>query len=177
VVRIQQIVTDLRQFSRDASGADDECSVEAALEESRRLASVRLNGLAEVLVDVALELPRVRVGQRRLVQVLLNLLLNAADALETRPSGQPPPRIAVSVFRHEAGVRVVVEDNGPGIPETVLPRLFEPFFTTKPPGKGTGLGLALCREYMARSGGTLTADNRPEGGARFTLTLKAAKAS
>ncbi|HEX8539038.1 MAG TPA: HAMP domain-containing sensor histidine kinase, partial [Cystobacter sp.] len=48
---------------------------------------------------------------------------------------------------------------------------FEPFYTTKPPGKGTGLGLALCREYVTRSGGTLHAENRPEGGARFVLTL------
>jgi C4-dicarboxylate-specific signal transduction histidine kinase len=176
VVRIQQIVADLRQFSRDATAADEECSVEAALEEARRLASVRLRSLGEVLLEVEPDLPRVRVGQRRLVQVLLNLLLNAADALEATEE-RPPARILVSVFRHEAGVRLVVEDNGPGIPESALPRLFEPFFTTKPPGKGTGLGLALCREYVVLSGGTLTADNRPEGGARFTLTLKAAKAS
>jgi signal transduction histidine kinase len=68
-------------------------------------------------------------------------------------------------------VRLVVEDNGPGLAPEVLSRLFEPFFTTKPPGKGTGLGLALCQEYVTRSGGTLHAENRPEGGARFVLTL------
>ncbi len=76
-----------------------------------------------------------------------------------------------SARKGENGVSVWVEDNGPGIPPDVLPRLFEPFFTTKPPGKGSGLGLALCQEYVARAGGMLHAENRPEGGARFILSL------
>ncbi|HZI06328.1 MAG TPA: ATP-binding protein, partial [Archangium sp.] len=82
--------------------------------------------------------------------------------------------IAVRARQVEGGVRLEVEDNGPGIPEEVLKRLFEPFFTTKPPGKGTGLGLALCREYVSRVDGSLHAENRPEGGARFVLWLPAA---
>ena len=95
--------------------------------------------------------------------------INAGDAVESaRPARRA--RIQVRVQREEGGVRVQVEDNGPGIPEAVLPHLFEPFFTTKPPGKGTGLGLALCREYVARVGGTLQAENHP-GGARFVLLL------
>ncbi|HLM43854.1 MAG TPA: HAMP domain-containing sensor histidine kinase, partial [Myxococcaceae bacterium] len=68
-----------------------------------------------------------------------------------------------------------VEDNGPGIRPEVLDKLFEPFFTTKPPGKGTGLGLALCREYVSRAGGTLHAENRAEGGARFVIEVPAGR--
>jgi len=172
--RIQQIVEDLRRFSREAADSQEACEVAEALEEAQRLASVRLRGMGEVVRDVAPDLPPVRVSQRHLVQVLLNLLLNAADAL----AAAEPPRPARIVLRARAegsGVRLEVEDNGPGIPEAALPRLFEPFFTTKPPGKGTGLGLALCREYLARSGGTLLAENRPEGGARFTLNLPRAE--
>ena len=66
-----------------------------------------------------------------------------------------------------------VEDNGPGFPPTVLSRLFEAFFTTKGPEKGTGLGLAISRELVERFGGTLTAENRAEGGARLLLRLPA----
>jgi signal transduction histidine kinase len=174
ILRIQQIVTDLRRFSREAVEGEG-CLVHEAVDEARRLASVRLRSLGEVVSDVPEDLPRVSMGQRHLVQVLLNLLVNAADAVE---SAQPqrPARIVLRARPHGNGVRLEVEDNGPGIPLDVLPRLFEPFFTTKPPGKGTGLGLALCREYVVQAGGALTAENHPEGGARFILQVASARA-
>ncbi|MCK8499015.1 sensor histidine kinase [Myxococcus fulvus] len=172
VLRIEQIVTDLRRFSRDSSDAEEAGSVAEALDEAERLASVRLRSLGQVVREVEPHLVRVRLGQRQLVQVVLNLLLNAADALDgVQPSRAA--RIVLRATRVEGGVRLEVEDNGPGVPETVLPHLFEPFFTTKAPGKGTGLGLALCREYLARVGGTLTVANCPDGGACFTLHLPA----
>jgi C4-dicarboxylate-specific signal transduction histidine kinase len=173
VLRIQQIVMDLRRFSREETGESaEEGLAEDAMCEAKRLASVRLRSLGEVSLDVAPGLPPVRLGQRRLVQVLVNLLLNAADAVEMAV----PARRALILLRArrvEGTVRLEVEDNGPGLSAEVQARLFEPFFTTKPPGKGTGLGLALCREYVGRAGGTLHAENRPEGGARFVLVLPA----
>jgi signal transduction histidine kinase len=174
VLRIQQIVMDLRRFSREIDEGDDG-RAEDAIQEARRLASVRLRGLGDVTLEIGAELPPVRLGQRHLVQVLLNLLVNAADAVE---DAEPARRAAIAVRARkvEGGVRLEVEDNGPGIPQEVLARLFEPFFTTKPPGKGTGLGLALCREYVARVDGSLHAENRPEGGARFVMWLPAAVA-
>ena len=66
---------------------------------------------------------------------------------------------------------LTVEDDGPGIPDTVLPRLFEPFFTTKPTGKGTGLGLSISYDIVKRMGGEITAENRPDGGARFRIAF------
>ncbi|HYO53361.1 sensor histidine kinase [Archangium sp.] len=170
VLRIQQIVMDLRRFSREGDASEEAGLPEDAMHEAKRLASVRLRGLGEVSLDAGPGLSSVRLGQRHLVQVLLNLLLNAADAVE---EAEPPRRahIVVRARQVEGGVRLEVEDNGPGIPPEVLPRLFEPFFTTKPPGKGTGLGLALCREYVSRAGGSLHAENRSEGGARFVLLL------
>jgi C4-dicarboxylate-specific signal transduction histidine kinase len=140
------------------------------MEEARRLALSRLHSQSEVVVDVAEELPNVRLEQRHLMQVLLNLLLHAARVVEeTGP--ERPARILMKAWRTAQDVRLVVEDNGPGIPPDVLPRLFDPFFTPPSSTKGVGLGLALCREYVLRVGGTLTAENRPEGGARFILTL------
>ncbi|ADO69285.1 sensor histidine kinase [Stigmatella aurantiaca] len=171
VSRIQQIVTDLKDFSRAGNLDDKEGgALEDALREAGRLASVRLGAGCQVALELEPGLPAVRLGQRHVVQVMLNLLLNAVDAVE---QAEPPrsPEILVRARRVEQGVALLVEDNGPGIPPEVLPRIFEPFFTTKPPGKGTGLGLALCREYIVRAGGTLGAENRPGGGARFTLRL------
>jgi two-component system, NtrC family, sensor kinase len=177
LLRIQQIVRDLKDFSR-AGGLDDEKRgpLEEAVREAGRLASVRLGGSGHVELALEPDLPEVSLSQRHVVQVMVNLLLNAADAVE---QAQPPrqPRISVRARREEGGVSLLVEDNGPGIPLEVMPRLFEPFFTTKPPGKGTGLGLALCRDYVTRAGGTLHAENRPEGGARFVLRLPQASVS
>ncbi|ATB30630.1 sensor histidine kinase [Melittangium boletus] len=171
VLRIQQIVMDLRGFSRAGGYGEERGGVlEEALQEATRLASVRLRERGEVSLALDPGLPAVRLGQRHIVQVVLNLLLNAVDAVEMADS-RCLAHIAVRAWRVEEGVRLEVDDNGPGIPPEVLPRLFEPFFTTKPPGKGTGLGLALCREFVSRSGGTLHAENRPGGGARFVLLL------
>ncbi|MET0401903.1 MAG: HAMP domain-containing sensor histidine kinase [Cystobacter sp.] len=170
VMRIEQIVTDLRAFSRREESTQEEGGLpSSALVEARRLASVRL-GLVDMEMDVPPGLPPVRLGHRHLVQVMLNLLINAADAVELVTTSRRA-HVRMDARCVDESVRVVVEDNGPGIPPEVLARLFEPFFTTKPPGKGTGLGLALCREYVTRVGGTLHAENRPEGGARFILML------
>ncbi|MCP3101005.1 ATP-binding protein [Myxococcus sp. K15C18031901] len=181
VLRIQQIVTDLKRFSRETTDTDEACSLEDALGEAERLASVRLRSLCRVVREVALDVPRVRLSQRHLVQVVVNLLLNAADALDAAQfqpqAGRHPCVVVLRARREEGGVVLEVEDNGPGIPDAVLPRMFDPFFTTKSAGKGTGLGLALCREYLARVGGSLAAENRPGGGARFVLRLPAASPS
>jgi signal transduction histidine kinase len=124
--------------------------------------------LARVDVDFALEpglLARADAGP--LSQILINLLLNAAQAM----GGQG--RVRVSTRREGDAVRLAVEDTGPGIPPEVMPRLFEPFFTTKE-GKGTGLGLAVSLNLAQGMGGRLSAENVPGGGARFSVHLPAA---
>lgn len=101
-------------------------------------------------------------------QILVNLLQNAADAVE----GRPAPRIHVRLEQAQGRARVVIHDNGPGFDESQRLRLFDPFFTTKPVGKGTGLGLAISYSLATETcGGRLSADNHPDGGARFTLEL------
>ncbi|MCB9601227.1 MAG: ATP-binding protein [Sandaracinus sp.] len=101
----------------------------------------------------------------RLEQVVLNLLLNAKDAMAGTGT------VHVRLRRDEDVAELVVRDEGPGIAPEILDRLFEPFVTTKPVGQGTGLGLAVCHTLIERLGGTITADNPPEGGARFVLRL------
>lgn len=99
------------------------------------------------------------------MQVLLNLLMNAADA--TGPAGQ----VIVKAERDGAVVRLIVEDNGPGIHPTVRERLFEPFVTTKEIGRGTGLGLAACRGLVESALGTIQVDESYAKGARFVVEL------
>jgi C4-dicarboxylate-specific signal transduction histidine kinase len=114
----------------------------------------------------------------RLQQVIINLALNARDALLEGPSRSSTGALGHIALRVSAvpaggGTVLTIEDDGPGIPVDVLPRLFEPFFTTKPTGKGTGLGLSISYDIVKQMGGDITAQNRPEGGARFTIALPA----
>ena len=114
----------------------------------------------------------------RLQQVLINLVLNARDALlgtADAPQSGPIGHILLSVTSVNGAASITVEDDGPGIPADVLPRVFEPFFTTKPTGKGTGLGLSISYDIVKRMGGEITAENRPQGGARFRIELPAVK--
>jgi signal transduction histidine kinase len=115
-------------------------------------------------VEVPKRLPLVAGSAMELRYVIINLLINARDAM---PLGGA---LRVRATRASDAVRLTVEDEGTGIPEEHLPHLFEPFFTTKG-DKGTGLGLAMAHGVMTRAGGTLTAANRPKGGAIFTLTF------
>jgi signal transduction histidine kinase len=169
VERIRQIVLDLKGFSRMDAEEPSECSLADVVTDAARLAAVRLKNVARLKVEVPAELPEVFATRRRLAQVILNLLVNAGDALEEAKvrGGE----VRVRGMAEEGRVTLLVEDNGPGFPPELLPRLFEAFVTTKGPEKGTGLGLTISRELVEHFGGTLRAENRPEGGARLRLEL------
>ncbi|AKT36262.1 sensor histidine kinase [Chondromyces crocatus] len=144
--------------------------------------------------EIAAALPPVPLAHERLVQVFLNLTMNAADAVAARWGDAPGGRITLRAalitsdvaLSSEAssptegeltdgeltgGVRIEVEDNGAGIAPEIRDHLFEPFVTTKDVGQGTGLGLAVCRGLIDAAGGTLTVDDVPGGGARFVVCL------
>jgi len=169
VERIRQIVSDLKGFSRMDVEEPCECALADVVTDAARLAGVRLKNVALLHVEIPPGLPEVFATRRRLAQVILNLLVNAGDALEDAKvrGGE----VRVKGVAEPGRVALLVEDNGPGFPPEVLPRLFEAFFTTKGPEKGTGLGLSLSREMVERFGGTLRAENRAEGGARLRLEL------
>jgi len=122
----------------------------------------------EIVRRYQADLPRVRTDAAQLQQVVLNVLHNAIDAIGRNG------RIAIA-SRLDGGRAVVdFHDSGPGLTAEVLEHLYDPFFTTKPKGKGTGLGLYVSRDIMARLGGELAAANHPEGGAVFSLSLPVA---
>ncbi|WP_224247396.1 sensor histidine kinase [Hyalangium gracile] len=169
--RIQEIVSDLRGFSLVEGTEPEQCTVKEAVQDASRIARLRLKHVAQLQVHLPEALPEVRASPRKLAQVLVNLMVNAADALEQADIKQG--EIRVRALHQEDQVVLLVEDNGPGIPPKVLERLFEPFFTTKGPEKGTGLGLALSRSMVEGFGGSLVAENRAEGGACLRLSLRA----
>ena len=113
------------------------------------------------------QLPTVLGDAGHLAQVLVNLINNARDA------GGAAISIATGTVQENGRtfVRIAVEDSGHGIPSEILPRLFTSFVTTKPSGKGTGLGLRICRRILEEMGGRISAANRAEGGARFEIIL------
>jgi C4-dicarboxylate-specific signal transduction histidine kinase len=107
-----------------------------------------------------------------LQQALLNILINAEQAIAQ--TGHPG-RIVIRTSSAHGIVTITIEDNGPGIPPAVLPRIFDPFYTTKEVGQGTGLGLAIVYGVIQEHGGTIHAGASPLGGARFTLQFSAAE--
>ncbi len=123
-------------------------------------------------VEVRAELPEQPIvvrGQATLLRhAILNLVRNAAQAVATQPGEH---RLSIVLEQTETGVRVVVDDTGPGIPEEHLPKIFEPFYSTKDVGEGTGLGLAVSRGIVEEHGGELRLHNREGGGVRAILTL------
>jgi two-component system sensor kinase FixL len=120
----------------------------------------------QLVEDCEADLPLVMGDRPQLKQVLLNLVLNAMDALRGRADAQ----VAIQATRLPGGVvEIAVVDNGPGVPRDLLDRVLDPFFTTKP--EGLGLGLPISRSIVEAHGGRLAVANRPEGGAVFSFML------
>jgi C4-dicarboxylate-specific signal transduction histidine kinase len=167
--RVRAIVHDIRQFASGAELERGPVDLRDVLASSTRLTAAQLRPHARLVIDIAGDLPLVEGHFGLLTQVVVNLLLNASQAIASRPRERDEIRLSA----HPAGAAVIlaVEDTGPGIPEAVLRRLFDPFFTTKQPGTGIGLGLSLCYGIVTRHGGTLRAQNLASGGARFEVIL------
>ena len=124
-----------------------------------------------VFADLGSAPPAVHAGSVRLQQVLVNILSNAADAVE----GLPDRRIELRARRDGDRVAVTVRDRGPGVPEAIAGRIFDPFFSTKGVGKGLGLGLSISYNIVKDFGGALTVERHPEGGTLATILLNPAE--
>jgi len=172
--RVHQILRDLLQFARPASTSLGEAAeagdVSRAVQDALALlAPQKALHSIELTHQIAPDLPRVGLSHDHLMQLLLNLVLNAADACTGAG------RILVKAELVAGEVELSVEDSGPGVAPEVRPRLFEPFITTKEPGQGTGLGLAVCQSLVEAAGGELTLDETYVKGARFVAQLPRAE--
>ncbi len=170
VQRATAITDHLRGVARGQDSAMEPVSLPEAVDGALMLCRSSLReAQIDVTIDIPAELPLV-IGRLVLIeQVLMNLLMNARDAMATIPAGDR--RVAITAGLEDDVLRVRVHDSGPGIPLHVLPRLFQAFFTTKPVGVGTGLGLSICLGILKSCGGDIVAANPSGGGAEFTLTL------
>lgn len=174
VDRATRIVGDLRAFVRGAGTGDDPVPFQIA-EAVRGAVDLTTHGLrqqqATLSASLPADLPAVVGHVGRLEQVLVNLINNARDA------GSRTISVAASTVEREGRplVRIAVEDSGSGIAPDVLSRLFVGFVTTKARGKGTGLGLRICRRIVEEMDGKISASNRAEGGACFEILLPAAE--
>lgn len=173
--RIANIVGDLRAFSRaDADLEMHPTDLGAVVESARKVTAKLVDSRAVFRAELG-GVPLVEAYEPRLVQVLVNLLMNAAQAIPERP-GQPG-HITVRAFEADGGVALEVVDDGEGMPPDVQERVFDPFFTTRPVGFGAGLGLAVCHGLVAAMGGTLSVKSAPGQGTTFRVWLRVATAS
>jgi PAS domain S-box-containing protein len=177
--RIADIVNNLLRFARQEKQQHSPAQIVDIVEQTLALvrAIMRRDNIV-IETELPAVLPRIPCRSRQIQQVLMNLLTNARDALNTRyPQADPGKWIRVTAARCEREgrpwVRLSVADHGCGIPEADRPRIFDPFFTSKEPGHGTGLGLAISFGIVREHGGRIAVESRQGQGARFDVELPA----
>lgn len=170
--RIKTIVRNMLIYVRTKSNAAETCHISDTITQTLSLLEGEFKK-SNVHIDINLpdNLPAIQFGADSLQQVLINILLNARDAL----SETVAPCIDITAQLNQTKLELNLCDNGSGIPEAILSRIFDPFFTTKPPGKGTGLGLSVSYRLIEEAGGSIMVCNLPEGGCCMKLQFKIAE--
>jgi PAS domain S-box-containing protein len=172
--RAAELVGELMTFSGDRAPRKTVQQPRTVVERALQLCRPTFDRGIDLVVELASDLPMIHADTAQIEQALLNLLLNARDAV--LDSQRSSPRVIVRVTAAGQVVAFTVEDNGPGVPEELRDRVFDPFFTTKEVGRGTGLGLSTAYAIAREHGGGLRYEPAPRGGARFTLELPASTA-
>ena len=171
--RMAAIARHLRNVARKPNEPLKVVDLAAVVQDALTIAQTRLNAAgATVALDLPADLPTVQGGPVRLQQVIVNVLSNAADAVE----GLVDRRIEVTARSEGQEVTLAIRDHGPGVAPAIADRIFDPFFTTKQVGSGLGLGLSISYNIMKDFEGDLRVANHPDGGAVFTLVLHRATA-
>jgi C4-dicarboxylate-specific signal transduction histidine kinase len=166
-IRIKNIVASLSAFSRMPTNRLEAVDLNAVIESALKIVDLRMRPVADLERDFG-DVPRVMGDTGALGQVMLNLALNAVQAVEA--TGRRG-RIEIRTSTNREIALIDFRDNGTGIPAEVLPLVFDPFFTTKRAGEGTGLGLAICLDIVRRHGGDISVQSSPENGSLFRVTL------
>ncbi|MGA3092672.1 MAG: PAS domain S-box protein [Terriglobales bacterium] len=168
--RAAEIVQNLQYFARPPAPGRSPVNLNELVQRTVQMQSYPLRK-SNITVDFLPEpaIPSVVADPNQLMQVFLNLLLNAEQAIrENRDKGGT---IRVRVGRKPDSVWIIFQDDGPGIAPENMAHIFDPFFTTKRPGRGTGLGLSICKTVLREHGGNIEAATAADGGAVFTITL------
>ncbi|UCV29647.1 ATP-binding protein [Ferribacterium limneticum] len=162
--RVTKIVSDLKDFSHVDEAGWQEADLNAGIEATLNVVWHELKYKAEVVRELG-ELPLVPCIAAQIDQVVMNLLVNAAHAIESRGT------IVVRTGHDDAWAWIEVADTGKGMTPAVMQRIFEPFYTTKPVGKGTGLGLSLAYDIVKKHGGRIEVHSEPGQGSTFRVWL------
>ena len=166
--RMQQIVWDLRALGRAGNEELFYVDPRTVFEIALRLSGPEVTRSAHVSLDLG-DVPGVLASESRLCQVFINLLVNAAQAMEERPAAEREIRVRTRSDEAAGLVGVEIKDTGEGIANDRLSRIFEPFYTTKK--TGTGLGLSICRDIVKRMGGRIDVESVVGKGTTFTVWL------
>jgi two-component system, NtrC family, sensor kinase len=161
--RIMKIVRSLRNFARLDEAERKKVNIHEGIESTITLLRHQLKNRIRIVKDFA-DVPEIECFPNQLNQVFMNILVNAAQAIQERGT------ITVRTFREDDKVKISITDTGVGIPPEHLSKVFDPGFTTKGVGVGTGLGLALCYKIVEDHHGTIEVDSSSKG-TTFTITL------
>ena len=180
--RATRIINHMREFGRKSEIATEIINVNPVIEKAFEIFAqqLKLRGI-EVVWELAPDLPGIKADASKLEQVIINLLVNARDAIEDRwgqrPSDADTGNKKIIIRSRSDGrfVTLEVEDTGTGIPADQMEKIFEPFYTTKEAGKGTGLGLSITYSIIREWGGIIYADPHRKEGARITIRFPAAR--
>jgi len=171
VAQVARIVLAMKEFSHPGEREKSEEDLNRAIENTLAVSRNEWKHSAKVETRLAPDLPRVMCLGGEMNQVFLNLVVNAAHAIEEAKRGAEG-RIVIATRQLGDMVEISVEDNGVGMSEDVQSQIFDPFFTTKKVGKGTGQGLAICRDVVvAKHGGRISVQSTPGVGSRFSVML------
>lgn len=165
--KVSRISSGLKNFGRKAEERRERCVLSNCINEALELCDGIISKKTTIVCEVPETLPQLVIDRQRIEQVIVNLVVNSAQALGKIADG----KIRIAAVQDGEMVELTVEDNGPGIPQDKLSAIWKPFFTTKEVGEGTGLGLAISRQVIVEHGGTIEVENRDQGGACFTILL------
>jgi PAS domain S-box-containing protein len=175
ISRVRSIVQAMKRFSHASSTEIAPADINEAIETTLAVCRNEYKYVANLVLDLG-DLPPVECNVSELNQVLLNLIINAAQAIEEQVgTSGAQGEIRISTRIEQAAVVIEIADTGPGIPAELLDRIYEPFFTTKEVGKGTGQGLALARTTIERHSGVLECSSTVGAGTTFTIRLPLAR--
>nr|WP_256672084.1 ATP-binding protein [Pseudomonas sp. phDV1] len=162
--QIGELVVGLKDFARLDRAMSEEVDLNDCIRSALLIARNHIKDKAEVVQQLG-ELPRIACAPSQINQVLLNLLTNAAQAIDG------VGRIQIRSWADAEGIHVSLQDNGRGMPPEVMAKIFDPFFTTKPVGQGTGLGLSISYKIVQDHGGRIRVASEPGRGTRFLISL------
>ena len=174
VERITRIVDSMRYFSHPGSDKKELLDINNAIEHAITVSKNEWKYYADIVTDLDANLPQILGYSAPLNQVLLNIIVNAAQAISDSIGDSPERKGKISISTQQADkmVEIRIVDNGPGIDEKVIPNIFDPFFTTKKIGKGTGQGLALAHSVVVdKHEGSIEVKSRLGEGATFIIQL------